>query len=169
MIYITSSDNTARFALGNPGTTNLVVFGVNPSTATDIEYDRTIRRVEGYSRAHGFGGWLMLNLYPQRAKDPDDLHTEANTDLCAENIDAIAKALELVGDFTLCAAWGELIRERKYLASCLTQINASLCPKTWHSIGEPLKKGHPRHPLYAQTKWPLKPFDLTNYLLFQKL
>ncbi|MFA4846136.1 MAG: DUF1643 domain-containing protein [Patescibacteria group bacterium] len=164
MLYQTNFDNTARFALGELGTKNLAVFGVNPSTATDKVSDSTIQRVKGYSRAHGFDGWLMLNLYPQRTTDPRGLHAEVDLKMHAENLEHIAQSLTLAQNFTLCAAWGQLIRERDYLATCLECINASIGEHDWHSIGTPTKEGHPRHPLYVPTANPLLYFDLEKYL-----
>ncbi len=164
VLYITSSDNKARFALGELGARNLVVFGVNPSTATDQVFDQTIRRIERYSQAHGFQGWLMLNLYPQRATDPKGLHAEVDLNLHTQNMTHITEALALAQDFTLCAAWGQIIRERDYLARCLESINASLGEHDWHSIGAPTKAGHPRHPLYARNEWPIQRFEMPSYL-----
>lgn len=37
--------------------------GLNPSVADDSDDDRTIRRVIGFSRDHGFGALYMLNLF----------------------------------------------------------------------------------------------------------
>lgn len=159
-MYLASADNKARFALGCFGKRNLVVFGVNPSTATDVDYDRTIRRVEAYSRAHGFDGWLMFNLYPQRATDPDDLDAECNLALRSENTTAIAKILRNLDDFTLCAAWGGLIERRNYLYSCLAEIADVVGTDAWHCIGESTKNGHPRHPLYVR-----KAASLNNFLI----
>lgn len=164
VLYITSTDNRARFALGNLGMKNFVVFGVNPSTATDQVFDQTIRRIEGYSHAHGFDGWLMLNLYPQRATDPRDLHIDIDTRLNEENLSHIEQALAEAGGYTLCAAWGQLIRQRSYLISCLEHISKSLDAHAWHSIGALTKEGHPRHPLYARTEWGLCPFEVSDYL-----
>lgn len=168
MLYITSSDNKARFALGKLGTKNLVIFGVNPSMATDTKFDRTIRRVEGYSGTHGFDGWLMLNLYPQRATDPADLHTECDDSLHAENIAVIGKSLREMSNFTLCAAWGGVIEVRKYLSSCMAEIAATLAPHPWHSIGAPTKTGHPRHPLYVPKAANLQPFNVEEYQLLDQ-
>jgi hypothetical protein len=169
VLYITSSDNKASFALGELGARNLAVFGVNPSTATDQVFDQTIRRVEKYSHTHGFDGWLMLNLYPQRATDPKGLHAEVDLELHTENIARITEALAMAKNFTLCAAWGRLIRERGYLASCLESINASLGKHEWQNIGAPTKEGHPRHPLYIRTETSLQPFDIESYLQLPRM
>lgn len=164
MLYNTNYDNTARFILGELGEKTLVVFGVNPSTATDKTFDPTIRRITGYGHAHGFDGWLMLNLYPQRCPDPKGLHQEVDLPMHTENMRQIEQVLEGMRDFLLCAAWGNSITERPYLFTCLECINTSLGDRVWHSIGEPTKEGHPRHPLYVQTTTPLNAFPIEEYL-----
>jgi len=164
MFYKINPQDTARFALGELGAKNLIVFGVNPSTATETSFDQTIRRVQGYSREHEFDGWLMLNLYPQRTTDPRGLHTEVDLALHAENMQKIEEVLGLTQDYTLCAAWGNLMKERSYLGTCLECINEIIGERNWHSIGEPTKEGHPRHPLYVRAAVPLQSFDMTNYL-----
>lgn len=163
MLYKTNADSTARFALGELGAKNLVVFGVNPSTATDTQFDRTIHRVESYSHAHGFDGWLMLNLYPQRATNPLNLHIERNDVLHGENLEIITQYLQDMPNSTLCAAWGGIIERREYLLHCLTDIVSALAQHPWHRIGEPTKSGHPRHPLYVREATALQPFDVQSY------
>lgn len=72
-IYINNEDNSARFVLGYKKENPLIVMGVNPSTANDDTPDPTIRRVLGYMRRNGFGGFIMLNVYPQRTPYPSCL------------------------------------------------------------------------------------------------
>lgn len=75
-IYKKTTDNSSRFVLGEPGSNSLVCVGVNPSTATPEKLDNTLRTVKKLSAVHGFDGWIMLNLYPQRATNPNDMHAE---------------------------------------------------------------------------------------------
>lgn len=72
-IYETNSDNSARYILGERGENPLVCIGVNPSTAEPDKLDPTLRSVKAWAKRLGFDGWIMLNLYPQRATNPNDL------------------------------------------------------------------------------------------------
>ena len=64
------------------------------------------------------------------------------------------------------AAWGTLIKKRKYLKECLKQI-VDIADKykcTWYTIGEKSKEGHPHHPLYLSQKCEIEAFDVHTYL-----
>lgn len=58
-LYI--GDEKERYLLGQPGKYNLLVFGVNPSTASPGEsnLDPTIRKVRKVAEKEGFDGWIM--------------------------------------------------------------------------------------------------------------
>jgi hypothetical protein len=77
-IYEHNDDNTARFILGTVGNKPLVCFGINPSTATPDCLDNTLEFVERIALNNDFDSWIMLNVYPHRATDSDDLHDEIN-------------------------------------------------------------------------------------------
>lgn len=163
-IYETNADNSARYLLGTVGENPLVCVGVNPSTAAPGDPDATVRRVMSFADRNGHDSWMMLNLYPQRSKDPTGMHLVHDAELQAANERHIA---EFIGDrqLTLLAAWGELIRSRDYLLTMLQGIAALITAAgcDWVSIGDLLKSGHPRHPSRAGYL-PLQPFDINEYL-----
>jgi hypothetical protein len=40
---------------------------LNPSTARPDHHDQTTLRITHFTRAWGYGGWIIVNLYPFRA------------------------------------------------------------------------------------------------------
>lgn len=50
-----------------------VFIGLNPSTADEKKNDPTIRRCIGFTKAWGYGTYIMLNLFGFRATDPKDM------------------------------------------------------------------------------------------------
>ena len=62
-----------RYVLGRVGKHPLVCIGINPSTAQPGALDPTLKSVERLAAANGFDSWIMFNVYPQRATDPNDM------------------------------------------------------------------------------------------------
>lgn len=166
-IYEKNADNSARFVLGERGENPLVCIGVNPSTAKPGKLDPTLRQVRNRAKRMGYDGWIMLNLYPQRATNPNDLHDKCDTALRILNENHILGILRKYKSFTVWAAWGTLITKRQYLAHCLTDIaerRISQFSCNWITIGKRSKAGHPHHPLYLSKDAEVKPFDVEAYL-----
>ncbi len=169
-IYSKTSNNKARFLLGEKGNRTLICIGINPSTAEPDNLDRTLAVVKRFSRDLEYDSWLMLNVYPQRATYPNNLDIEINNDYHSENLKQIETFLN-TGKFDIWAAWGTNINKRKYLFQCLKDI-VSITKKhsiKWHTIGGKSKEGHPHHPLYLNKNSKLDSFDIDKYLILQKL
>ena len=164
-IYKTDPENKVRYVLGTKGENSLVCFGINPSTATPNHLDNTLKSVERLSLFNGFDSWVMLNIYPQRATNPKDIHETIDNKIHKRNVDFIRKIFSLK-KVHIWAAWGTLIEKRPFLIPCLGDIyNLSLkynC--SWVRIGEESKKGHPHHPLYLNSSEKIKPFPMENYI-----
>lgn len=122
---------------------------LNPSTADAAEDDNTSRRVEGFTRSWGLGGYEIVNLFALRATDPKTLvtHPDPVGPGCDEAMAAATARATLV-----VAAWGASwplahagrvreVRERLTEARCLGLTT----------------KGQPRHPLYLSTNTTLVP------------
>ena len=73
-LYRTPANNRARYWLGCDGDKLLVVVGLNPSVATNEKSDLTAAKVKHISRAAGYDGFAIVNLYPQRSTLPQRLH-----------------------------------------------------------------------------------------------
>ncbi len=165
-IYSNNSDNSARFVLGYTNTNPLFVIGVNPSTADDSIPDQTIRRVIGYARRNNFNGFIMLNVYPHRATNPNDLHDECDETLHQENIRQIVDLLKQYSSPTILLAFGDSIMKRPYLKSCFKDILDALekLPIHYKQLGYTrTKKGHPRHPSRGEYL-DLRDFCVQDYL-----
>jgi len=161
-IYENTVSNDARFVIGTVGNNPLVCFGVNPSTATPALLDSTLRIVSNLVRPP-FDSYLMFNLYPQRAKNPDAMHSIYDPELKAKNERHIAQ--RIAGrPLMIYAAWGNLINKREYLADLLRDI---LKIPELHDCSWVTRKrtatGNPRHPLRVSKSEPFTPLDISAY------
>lgn len=165
-IYKKTDDNRARFVLGEKGENPLVCIGVNPSTAEPGNLDPTLRNVKKFSKLLGYDGWIMLNLYPQRATNPNDLHENIDPILHIENWTHAHIIAEKYSPKTVWAAWGTLIEKRRYLISGLSRLHEVFMSAgaSWITIGKLSKAGHPHHPLYLAHKSKFSHFDISGYL-----
>ena len=156
-----------RYVLGVRGDRPLICIGINPSTADPSRLDPTLQSVERIARSNGFDGFMMMNVYPQRATVPTDLDRECNPLLHRENLEAFRHVLSLCGGTpTVWAGWGTLIEKRPYLYHCLRDMIAvgGEYGVRWVTAGKRSKAGHPHHPLYLRGDSPLEDFDLEAYL-----
>ncbi|QNA46471.1 DUF1643 domain-containing protein [Lacibacter sediminis] len=165
-LYEINADNSARYLLGTVGKKPLICFGINPSTAEPNKLDSTLRSVERLCISNGHDSWFMLNIYPQRATNPDGLHHDLDLNLHQNNLKIIKSLFEDSSQRIIWAAWGTLIEKRPYLIHCLADILK--CTPTfntnWITIGNISKKGHPHHPLYLSSANKPKPFDIHKYV-----
>lgn len=88
----------------------MTVVGLNPSTATHIDDDPTLRRVKGFAKDWGYGGVVMLNAFAVRSTDPKILFTHKDP-IGPENTLEWLKSMS--SELTL-AAWGGNIQSRKW-------------------------------------------------------
>lgn len=151
--------------MGIEGNKTLVCIGINPSTASPEKPDATIRKVSKIAEINGYDSWIMLNLYPQRATNPDLLNPTPDILLHQGNLRIIASVFAQ-NKPTVWAAWGNLIEKRAYMKECLKDIyfttkNLNL---KWKTLGETTKSGHPRHPLYLKYDTKFQDFNIEKYL-----
>ena len=156
-IYETDSNNFCRYSLGYCCKTPLLCVGVNPSTATPQKLDPTIRSVARIAHINNYDGWIMINLYPQRATKPNDMDFIMNDSICKQNLFVINSILNKYKITEIWAAWGTLITKRTYLKKCLSDIY-------WITFGPSSKAGHPHHPLYLSSNAQKENFDITSYI-----
>lgn len=140
-----------RYALVQKGLRTLYVVGLNPSTANDTEADNTMKRVMKFAEYNGFDGFVMLNLYPQRATHPSELHRECDPDYFQNNLKIIEQFISEEDGATVLLAYGNNIGTREYLKESQRAI-IELCKRYNAKIVcvALTKYGIPKHPLYAK-------------------
>ncbi len=157
-----SADMAYRYTLhrnwgGAPADGRLVAWVMlNPSTADDTEDDPTVRRVIGYSRAWGFAGCVVVNLFALRATDPRALWRQPDPVGGSANDRAIAVWCSEAHEVVL--AWGGGHR------LVLGRARAVLDILAVHGVRGPRclgvnAAGMPRHPLYLRGSTPLQPYS----------
>ncbi|MCA1307987.1 DUF1643 domain-containing protein [Microbacterium esteraromaticum] len=123
----------------------LIAIGMNPSHAAETQADRTVNRLIEASVRHGYAGWLMLNLYPERSPKPKDL-TDYDPALSALNCAAIEQVLLRHSATEVLGAWGNmphrtLKRAKLDVQALLDRMGVRVF--TWDPL---TKQGNPRHP-----------------------
>jgi len=123
---------------------------LNPSTADHSLDDPTIRRVRGFSRRAGFGGFIVVNLYALRATDPAELarhEAPCGPDNDAAILTACEQATQVV------CAWGAhpMAPARARTVEHLIDGIPLFCLGT-------TQDGEPRHPLYVAGTQELEPY-----------
>ena len=78
---VLSADGRYRYELvrhlsNDPAT--VLFIGLNPSTATDVVDDPTVRREVDFARRWGFGRYVKANLYALRSTHPSELKRAAD-------------------------------------------------------------------------------------------
>ena len=160
-LYI--GNENVRYALGEPGSYNLVMVGLNPSTATPDLPDPTITRIRKIAAQENFDGWIAINLYPMRDKDPDKLPDSLDRKIAEKNIKVIKWIDKNYTIGRLYAAWGTNIEKQAYLVDECRRIVDSVQSEQWFTRGV-TKYGHPRHPLYVPYKQKMEWFPVQDYL-----
>ena len=165
-IYAPNFYSEYRYILGTRGKNPLICIGINPSTAEPDNLDNTLKSVERIALGNGFDSFIMVNVYAQRATDPNSMEKVCNLQLHKENLEAFRYVLSISDKPAVWAAWGAIIEKRDYLADCvrdMVQVGQEY-GASWYCAGAITKKGHPHHPLYLRKDEKLKPFDVTGYL-----
>jgi hypothetical protein len=165
-LYRNNPKDTVRYVLGEKGEHMVACIGINPSTARPNALDNTLKSVKRIALFNGFDGWVMYNVYPQRATNPKQLHAEMDSNLQLKNSEILRQSIRDLGIDTIWLAFGDIIESRAYLSYCMLGLYTHLKPLDvkWKIIAETTKKGHPKHPLYKPTESLFVDFDMEKYV-----
>ncbi len=169
-IYENNNDNTERYVLGEKGQNMLACIGINPSTAEPNNLDNTLKNVKNIAKSNSFNGWVMFNIYPQRATNPKDMDKNLNKQSVEKNIQEIVRTVQEYNIKTIWLAYGNNILRRNYLFECLDEIyrKVSDLGVEWKIINNLTKEGHPRHPLRQRKDSIFVDFDMDEYIKLMK-
>lgn len=116
--------------------------GLNPSTADEIEDDRTVARCMTYARAWGYGGLIMTNLFGLPATQPRDMKAHPNP-IGPENDAHLQFCATEAG--IVIAAWGN---HGTHLGRAAEVVGAGLLGD--FRVLAVTGRGEPWHPLYLK-------------------
>ena len=167
-IYVPPFYGEYRYILGTRGKNPLICIGINPSTAEPGNLDNTLKSVERIAKNNGYDSFIMFNVYPQRATNPDDMDKEPNMELWRENLLAFEYIMSIYGEGrrpSVWASWGTIIEKRSYLVPIVMDMIeiGNKYGARWYSFGKISKNGHPHHPLYLRQDLTPDDFDIEGY------
>jgi Uncharacterized protein conserved in bacteria len=149
---------THRFALGRTTQASranppLAVIGMNPSHANEHSSDKTVNRIIEASVDLGYKGWIMLNLYPERATSRRDL-SAFDPALSRANCAAIEQVLTACGVSEVLGAWGNpnstIRRAKDDVRSTLTRLGVRV-----FYLDDLTDANEPRHPAPRTGRLPM--------------
>ena len=105
----------------------------------------------------------MINIYPQRATNPNDMDIACNTEMSIQNVAEVSMLLSTMEQYSILCCWGNLIEKRGYLRKALIALSGAFGSANTFRLGEATSKGHPRHPLMLSYTTPIQEFALNNY------
>jgi len=133
----------------------LMLIGLNPSTATEIDHDRTVARCVKYAMESGMGGLHMMNLFAWRDTKPENMMAAAEP-IGRLNDSRLAQIAAVCP--TRVAAWGNHGKYLNRAAQVELALGGLQC--LWIT-----GTGAPNHPLYLPSPYILRPFNESSRTL----
>ena len=148
-----SKDRKYRYKLSrvwDDKKSKVMIIGLNPSTADEVENDPTIRRCIDFAKSWGYGGLEMTNLFAFRATEPEDMKN-ADEPIGIENNEWLLK-LSKECDI-IVGAWGNDGSFKKRGEEVMKMF------EELHYIAKN-QTGCPSHPLYLKGSLTPQKFNL---------
>ena len=131
---------------------------LNPSVAGKEVNDPTVVRCVGFTKAAGYDGMSVFNLYARRATDPYDLVDDSLDNVGPRYWDYVEDVLREVS--AVVCAWGANIMATDRAQVVLATITRMYPAMPLLCLGT-TKSGAPRHPLYLPLTSTLRPYTHT--------
>jgi hypothetical protein len=125
----------------------LAVILKNPSTASAVKSDPTIGKVEAWARRRNFASLLYVNLFAVRSTQPAPLNDWDYAYTVGPENDYYIREAAAQAD-TVVVAWGNSngIDPRRYDRR-IREVLALLAGYRLQVVGQPTRRGYPRHGL----------------------
>lgn len=120
---------------------------LNPSTATELVLDPTIKRCVSFSKKWGYGGIEIVNVFAYRSTDPSALKDVKDPVGFPYNDTAILQTSRRSDIGLVMAAWGVHAKHLGRVKTVAPMLRAESV-LVYH-LGPANKDGSPRHPLYV--------------------
>ncbi len=120
--------------------------------------------MERLANANDFDSWIMFNVYPQRATDPNDMDRMPDRALCDETCAGSGQFWPRPNP--PCGQRGTLIEKRDYLPSLMREMVALTRERDipWVTFGKRSKRATPTTPSTCARIPPRNPLMWKNYL-----
>jgi hypothetical protein len=138
-----------------PGTVVWVL--CNPSTADAEKDDPTVRKCRGFTRAWGYGQFMIVNAYAFRATNPKAL-LSAEDPFGPCNLSYLQGAFAEAGEGLLVFGWGGALPKLLRIGGLRARALAEQCGVIPWSLGTTIDR-QPRHPLMLAYTTPLEPWS----------
>jgi hypothetical protein len=124
---------------------------LNPSTASHEKSDPTMTRVANFSRAFGYSGFILANLFARRATKPKDLFTwlRSSPDANAERLWNLNYLSQATAERSVIVGWGScqnnlMAKRIEHVSSWIRMFSKG----GLYCLGKTVTDDQPRHPLY---------------------
>jgi hypothetical protein len=139
-----------------PGTVLWVL--TNPSKADAKKDDPTVRKCRGFTRAWGYGQFLIVNAYAFRATNPKAL-LSAEDPFGPDNLATLSAALRLHGDGLVVLGWGDALPKPLRAETSARILGMTAANGVTPMCLGTTQNGQPRHPLMLAYTTPLEPWS----------